>query len=198
MSMSPTALPDFFADDTLLYIAIHNSTDCSKLPDDLISLEHWESDWLMAFHPEKCEVIHITTKRAHILHKYTLHSHTLSSVPQIKYLGVQISQGLKCNKQIDSSSSKVNQTLGFLKRSLRINSSSCMVKDSAYKYLVRPKLEFCSTVWGPKGVSSTKEGDKTAHRLVDQLEMVQRRAARWVTGIYHNTSSVTDMLHSLD
>ena len=28
--------------------------------------------------------------------------------------------------------------------------------------------------------------------------MVQRRAARWVTGRYHNTSSVTDMLHRLD
>ena len=28
--------------------------------------------------------------------------------------------------------------------------------------------------------------------------MVQRRAARWVTGRYHNTSSVSDMLRSLD
>ena len=43
-----------------------------------------------------------------------------------------------------------------------------------------------------------KDGDKTSHRLVDQLEMVQRRAARWVTGRYHNTSSVSDMLRSLD
>ena len=56
------------------------------------SLEQWETDWQMAFHPEKCEVIHITTKRAPILHKYTLHDHTLCSVPQIKYLGVQLSQ----------------------------------------------------------------------------------------------------------
>ena len=29
------------------------------------------------------------------------------------------------------------------------------------------------------------------------LEMVQRRAARWVTNRYHNTSSVSDMLHTL-
>ena len=28
--------------------------------------------------------------------------------------------------------------------------------------------------------------------------MVQRRAARWVTGRYHNTSSVSDMLRGLD
>ena len=53
-------------------------------------------------------------------------------------------------------------------------------------------------MWDLKSVNSTKEGDKTTHRLADQLEMIQRRAARWVTGRYHNTSSVTDMLHSLD
>ena len=53
-----------FADDTLLYIATHNSTDFSKLQDDLNSLEQWESDWQMAFHPEKYKVMHITTKRA--------------------------------------------------------------------------------------------------------------------------------------
>ena len=43
-----------------------------------------------------------------------------------------------------------------------------------------------------------KEGDKTSHRIVHQLEMAQRRAARWVTGMYHNTSSISDMLRSLD
>ena len=42
-----------------------------------------------------------------------------------------------------------------------------------------------------------KEGDKTKHGLVYQLEMVQRRAARWVTGRYHNTSSVSDMVRGL-
>ena len=63
--------------------------------------------------------------------------------------------------------------------------------------LVRPKFEYCSTVWDPKCTSSSKDGEKPAHRLVDQLEVVEKRAARWVTRRYHNTSSVTDMLHSL-
>ena len=43
-----------------------------------------------------------------------------------------------------------------------------------------------------------KTGDKTNHRLVYQIEMVQRKAARCVTGRCHNTSSVSDMLRSLD
>ena len=102
-----------FADDTLLYLAIHNSSDCDKLQEDLNNLERWESDWQMSFHLEKCELIHITTKKTPILHSYSLHVHILSSVPQIKYLGVHISQDLKWNSHINSTSSKANQTLGF-------------------------------------------------------------------------------------
>ena len=33
-----------FADDTLLYLTIHNSSDCTKLQDDLNNLQKWESD----------------------------------------------------------------------------------------------------------------------------------------------------------
>ena len=67
------------------------------------------------------------------------------------------------------------------------------------KFIVRPKLEYCSTVWDPKMYKKNpKEGYKIKHRLVYQLEMVQRKAARWVTGRYHNTSNVSDMLRGLD
>ena len=76
-----------FADDTLLYLTIHNSSDCTKLQDDLNNLQKWESDWQMSFHPEKCGVIHIATKKYPIIHKYTLHGHTLLSMPKIKYFG---------------------------------------------------------------------------------------------------------------
>ena len=72
--------------------------------------------------------------------------------------------------------------------------------EKAYKSLVHPKLEYCSTVWDQKCITNPKDGNKTSHRLVDQLEMVQRRAARWVIRRYHNTSSVSDndVLRSLD
>ena len=185
-----------FADDTLLFLTIYSTSDCIKLQEDLDNLERWESDCHMSFHPEKCEVIHITTKKKPILHKYTFYGHTLSSVPQIKYLGVHISNDLKWNSHINSISSKANQTLGFLKRNLKISSPT--IKEKAYKSIVRPKLEYCNTVWDPKSIKNPKEGEKSNQRLVQQVEMVQRRAARWVTGRYHNTSSVSDMFRSLD
>ena len=67
-----------FADDTLLYLTIHNSSDFIKLQEDLNNLERWESDWQMSFHPDKCgvtEVIHITTK------KNTYHTHVYTQCP---------------------------------------------------------------------------------------------------------------------
>ena len=53
--------------------------------------------------------------------------------------------------------------------------------------MVRPLLECCSTVWSP-----------ITHEYVQKLEMVQRRAARYVTNRYHDTSSVASMLDHLD
>ena len=51
---------------------------------------------------------------------------------------------------------------------------------------MQPHIEYAATVWDPH-ISRQKHS----------LEMVPRRAARWVTNIHHNTSSVSDMLHTL-
>jgi hypothetical protein len=41
-------------------------------------------------------------------------------------------------------------------------------------------------------------GILTKRKYINELEMVQRRAARFVLARYHNTSSVTEMLHQLN
>jgi len=128
--------------------------------------------------------MNITRSKSPFLSKYTLHGQTLETVKEAKYLGVTISNDLSWNSHINQISTKAGQTLNFLKRN--IPSKNQKVREFAYKSLVRPKLEYACSVWSPHTQQNTHK-----------LEMVQRRAARWVKHDYSSYSSVTSMINSL-
>jgi hypothetical protein len=46
-----------FADDSIIYKTIKSQKDCDSLQEDLDAAARWESDWLMAFHPNKFTVL---------------------------------------------------------------------------------------------------------------------------------------------
>ena len=52
-----------FADDTIAYMVVDNLSDAARLQRDLDRLERWEDHWEMEFHPGKCQVLRVTTKR---------------------------------------------------------------------------------------------------------------------------------------
>ena len=138
----------------------------------------------MEFHPHKCEVLRVGRKRAMVQNDYILHGKTLATADSAKYLGVTIASDLRWNKHIDTIIGKANRTLRFLKRNLKMNSTA--LKSTAYRTLIRPSLEYGCTVWDPY-----TQGN------IYKLEMVQRRAARFVLDGNNNTSSVGDMLYEL-
>ena len=92
---------------------------------------------------------------------------------------------MRWNNHINNIIAAANRTLGFVKRNLRVNLAE--VKELAYKALVRPKLAYCATIWDPKATSDEFTGSMRNHHLVNQIEVVQRRAARWVTRRHNNT-----------
>ena len=173
-----------FADDTICYLAIKSPRDSTILQSDLDHLAVWEQKWKMEFHPDKCEVIHISHKRNIIKHEYNLHGHILKAVTAAKYLGVTITSDLKWNRHIDSAATKANRVLRFLRRNLKVKSSS--LKEKAYKTLVRPSMEYAATVWDPYTQNN-----------INRLEMVQRRAARYTLNQWERCASVTAMLSTL-
>ena len=134
----------------------------------------------MEFHPGKCNSMFITRARSLFEHRYTLKGHILEDVKEARYLGFTVSSNLTWNTHIGNITSKANKLLGSLRRNESTN-------ENAYKAIVRSSLEYCSTVWAPH----TKKNK-------DEIEKVQRRAARFVTGRYHNTSSVSSMIDHLN
>ena len=176
-----------FADDCLLYRPIKTTEDTNILQQDLSALEKWEKEWQMAFHPEKCVVIQVTTKRSTISADYTLHNHHLEVVDSSKYLGVTINNNLKWDEHINNISARANRTLGFLRRNLR--GCRTAARSRAYEALVRPTLEYAASIWDPHNIGQ-----------INQLEKVQRRAARFTTRNYtdRQPGSVTQMVKNLN
>ena len=175
-----------FADDSLLFRKICNKRDAAQLQSDLSGLEEWERKWQMCFHPEKCTVIRISGRKKTIDTSYTLHGHTLEVVQSGKYLGVTVNNRLSWDEHVQNTSGKGFITLGFLRRNL--GRSTPKVKATAYTALVRPILEYASTVWNPHHMTSIRS-----------LEGVQRRAARFVFNCYSDNSPgcVTSLLDQL-
>ena len=157
-----------------------------KLQRDIDRLGSWARKWGMRFQPVKCNMMQLTRKRIKKIHaSYTLEGTNLENVESIKYLGVTITSDLRRNTHVSNVCTKANRTLGFLRRNLY----SCPqeVIEVAYKGLVRPVLDYGSSVWDPPGVV-----------LQEELESVQKRAARFVTGNYnYETGSMTGILGQL-
>ena len=151
------------------------------------ALQRWESDWLMHFHPQKCQTMHITKKRNIIQSTYTIHNHNLETTDTAKYLGIHINNTLSWNTHINKTAQRANTTSAFLHRNIR----TCprKTKHLAYTTLVRPILEYASIIWDP-------HTDTNIHKF----EMVQRRSARHIMHIknYTRHASVTTMLQHLD
>ena len=80
---------------------------------------------------------------------------------------------------------KANSSLAFLRRNL----ASCPreVKARCYRTLTKPILEYANSAWDPH---------YTAYNI-NQLEAVQRRAARFAIGNYKTTSSTSQMTADL-
>ena len=96
-----------------------------------------------------------------------------------------MSNDMKWNLHIKSTCTKANRILGILKRNF--SKCSATAKEMAYKSLIRPILEYASTIWDPY---------QNIHK--DEVEKVQKRAARFVTGNYnYEPGTMTTIMSTL-
>ena len=113
--------------------------------------------------------------------QYKLDNHILEQVEENPYLGVTIH---KMGELPPKNSSKANYVSGFIKRNQKHANRD--LKELAHTSLVRSILEYSSAVWDP-----------FYQKDIDRLEMVQRRAARFVLDDHKPLSSATSMVSQL-
>jgi len=173
-----------FADDSLLYKKIKSKADWESLQKDLDEAVAWCTRWHMSLNLDKCEHMKVTLKHQPLNTSYHLGSHSLSQVTNYKYLGVNISNNLSWNAHLNTIINKASKVLYVTK--LALGKSSRAVKVAAYKTIIRPLLEYSSSVWDPFHVNQ-----------IEAVERVQRRAARFCMNNYKKQASVTDMITDL-
>lgn len=160
-----------FADDTKLYANVNSEDDRDSLQNDMDKLIEWSDIWLLKFNKSKCKHIHIGQETGM---KYNMAEENITTSDCEKDLGVLIDNKLNFQDHINTQVKKANQKLGIINRTF-----SHLDKDmflTLYKSLVRPHLEYCSTVWS---VINKKEAIK--------IENVQRRATRLLKNIQHRS-----------
>ncbi|KAL8563420.1 hypothetical protein ACOMHN_054782 [Nucella lapillus] len=176
-----------FADDALLYRNVCSAKEKSLLQADLDRLAEWENTWQMSFNAGKCNTLHVSPGRdLSFRSAYTLHEQTLEAVSSAKYLGVSMTKDLSWTKHVEMVAAKGNRTVGFLRRNLK--DCTTEVRKATYTTMVRPTLEYASTVWDPH-----------TRQDIDLLEKVQKRAARFACNCYFERApgTVTNLLRKL-
>ncbi len=141
----------------------------------------------MSFNPKKCYVLPVThNTRKRIISPYKLHSIELEVKEHNTYLGVELDDKLNWNHHISQKTKKASQQLNFVRRNLHRCPQN--TKEHAYMALVRPHLEYSSTVWDPNWKID-----------INMIEMIQNRTARFVTNNYnYNPGSMTSIMNTLD
>ena len=136
----------------------------------------------MAFNAQKCVVLQCTTLLKTLSYDYFIEDSLLQLVTQHPYLGVLLNNAMSFRNRIENIVTKATRLLNFLCRNGWCKQE---VKSMAYTHLVRPMLEYASCVRDPYF-------DKD----INTLEMVQRRAAQWVTSNF-DRRSITSTLEDL-
>ena len=162
-----------FADDAILYRPMTSPDDHRILQEDLLTLSRWADTWCMEFNTGKCYVLLIQTKaqkRDSVSNPYMMKQVELSRVSDTAYLGVDINEHLSWEPHISNVIARAEGKLAFLERNLK----GCPqdLKETSYATIVRPGLENACAIWDPPHKSNARK----------KLEMVQRKAARFVTG----------------
>ena len=163
-----------FADNTSLSSKSRNEEELEEsLNSTLENVHQWLCSNKLTLSRDKTEYMIIASRqRLHNINSdplIKLGNNNIKRVRQYKTLGVIVDDKLLWNEHIDSITTRASKGLGMLRRMKPFVPRSILVM--VYKSLILPYLDYCCLVW-----------DNCSNYLLDNLQKIQNRAARIITG----------------
>lgn len=174
-----------FADDCVIYRKITTNTDLLILQDDLFTVSEWCNTWLMSLNTNKCKCMRFSRSLLDTNPQLLLNNTLLEYTNEYKYLGLLLTPTLSWRAHINSVVSAANRSLGYIRRNF--NSAPSNLKRLLYVTLIRPKLDYASSIWNPSQIT-----------LSNLIEAIQSRAVRFIMSDYSRSSSVSLMKTNLN
>lgn len=137
----------------------------------------------MSLNIQKTVHVSFHRRRNFVQPKYTINNIAIGSADSVKYLGVHISHDLNWSCHINHITNSANRALGYLRRNLVLTPPSIKLLAT----FVRPKLEYANAIFDPYQTY-----------LINTLESVQNRAARFVLSDYSRYSSISALKAELN
>jgi len=162
-----------FADDTKVYSTISSYDDVLELQSKLDILGNWFTTWRMPVNISKCGVLEFLNTS--FPKQYKLLGESIKVVETERDLGLLINSDLSNKQHIESIISKAMKLYGWLVRNLVTR--NYLTKIRMYKAIIRPTLEYASTVWSPSRITQ-----------IVQLEKVQRKFTKFALNWTNNCS----------
>lgn len=180
-AIDPRVSIKLFADDCLIFKEITGTDDQVLLNSSLTGIGQWCTTWGMSLNADKTVLLRVTKKKQPFQFSYSLNGAPVVEKSQYKYLGITFTNTLSWSKHIENICASATRKLGLLRHKLK--ASPTHVKLLAFKMIILPKLQYASVVWDP-----FLKKDKY------RLEMVQRRAIRFIFNKYRTTDSPTSLM----
>lgn len=178
-----------YADDTNL-----TASGCS-IPEIKSLLEHdiqCVVEWLCAnkltLNVIKSEFMLIGSRQRLATHtenlKVAINGIALKQVHEVTCLGLKIDQNLTWKGHVETIKKKIITNLRVMKKAKPYLNRQLLI--NIYNTIIKPHFDYCSTVW-----------DSIDMTLADQLQKLQNRAARIITGAPYKTIHTCDVFSEL-
>ncbi|KAJ3453598.1 hypothetical protein MRS44_017845 [Fusarium solani] len=185
-----TSATGFIDDVAILTWGDTTAETCTKLRGALQIAEQWAKTHASVFSPSKFQLIHFTRARTRIDTRQPLQTAwgEIPAKPTCKYLGLIMDSALQWKPHVDEVRRKATKTISALS-SLGSSTWGLTLQDmrKIYRGVVVPQIMYACSAW-----SNSNRRTRTMpypNKTLAQLQSLQARAARAISGAYKATSA---------